>query len=897
MGKSLVIVESPSKASIINRYLGKDFIVKASVGHIRDLPTGSSDADKTKTAAKGAARKTDKRSALVRRMGVDPYNSWQADYEIMPGKKKVVDELKKLSKDADTVYLATDLDREGEAIAWHLREVLGGDESKYLRVKYPEITKNAIAKAFENPGKINMDLVNAQQTRRFLDRVVGFMVSPILWKKVARGLSAGRVQSVAVELIVDREREIKAFLPEEYWTIDADTLTPKGEEFALSLATRNGKKIALHNAKDAKKAEDDLKNSVLKVESVESKQGSQHALPPFTTSTLQQAANQRLGFSVRRTMNVAQHLYEQGLITYMRTDSVNLSAEAIAAARDIIESRFGGQYVPDKPNYYQSKESAQEAHEAIRPSHPDMSLPASVDRDGQRLYALIYDRYLASQMTSQRYESTSVSVKAGEYGLRASGRHILFDGFKKVWNFSKSEEVTLPEIHEGDTLTLKELSSLQHFTQPPVRYSEATLVKELEKQGIGRPSTYATIISTIQDRQYVRIDHGRFYAETMGEIVTDRLRYSFKDLMNPSFTAEMEEDLDKIANGEENWQDSLNRFFGVFEKSVEKASENSDKGGMPENRPLEIDMKCPQCGKYNLAVHSGKTGIFLACQGYFDKDVPADERCKKTLNLKPISIASMLGKKELSEEEEAEILRSRPRCDKCQSVMDSYLIDESLKLHLCSTPNCGGYKLEKGDFSSQVEKGPEVVCEKCGAMMELKDGRFGKFMACSNKDCGNTRKILKSGEVAPPREDAVDLPELLCEHEGSHFVLRDGAAGIFLAAHNFPKVRETRPPMVAELKRFRDRISPKFYYLADAPEIDPEGNPTEVRFSRKFKQQYIISLLKDGKPSGWTAIYDEASGAWKASAKASGKTAAKKPAAKKTTARKTAGRRTAAKKS
>ncbi len=892
MGKSLVIVESPSKATIINRYLGDDYVVKASVGHIRDL---SAETTKNKSTEKKGTKKSTKEETLVRNMGVDPKHGWKANYQIMPDKVKVVSELRKLAKDADTVYLATDLDREGEAIAWHLMEVLGGSKDKYLRVKYPEITKNAIAKAFENPGKVNMDLVNAQQTRRFLDRVVGFMVSPILWKKVARGLSAGRVQSVAVELIVDREREIRAFIPEEYWNIDALLKTAGNEDFKASLSTFKGKKIALGNSKDANGCVNTLKKLAYSVFSVEKRKGTQHAQPPFTTSTLQQVASGRLGFSVRKTMIVAQRLYEQGLITYMRTDSVNLSNEAIAAARDIISKQYGDAYLPQKPNYYQSKESAQEAHEAIRPSHPYDALPASIDADGKKLYNLIMARYLASQMTPQQYETTSVVISAGDYGFRLTGKHIVFDGFKRVLPSKSNEEVLLPALEEGQALTLLDLMPSQHFTQPTARFSEASLVKELEKEGIGRPSTYASIISTIQERGYVALKNGRFYAERMGEVVTDRLRFSFKELMDKKFTASMENSLDEIANGKLNWIKSLDDFYNGFEDEVEKASLTADKGGMPENAPLTLnEMMCPQCGKYHMAVQSGKNGLFLSCLGYYDKDVKTAERCHKTMNLRALGLESKTNVK-ITEEDEARLLRERPRCSKCNSVMDSYLIDEHHKLHLCSTPNCGGYLLEEGNFDKEFEKGPEIPCDKCGSTMVQKEGRFGKYMACTNAECGNTRKILKNGEVAPPREDAVDLPELLCKAEGAHYVLRDGAAGIFLAAHNFPKVRETRPPKVSELKRFRDRISPKFYYLCDAPEKDPEGNETEVRFSRKTKKQYVISVM-DGKPTRYTAFYNENTGKWEENNTVTPqkKTAARKTATAKktTTARKTATRKT-----
>ncbi len=857
MGKSLVIVESPSKATIINRFLGDGYVVKASVGHIRDLPVSGGAKSKPEEGARGARTRKSKSEALFARMGIDPTNHWKADYEIMPGKEKVVSELKKLSKTADKVYLATDLDREGEAIAWHLKEVLGGDDDRYLRVKYPEITKRAIDAAFANPGRINMDLVKAQQTRRFLDRVVGFMVSPLLWKKVARGLSAGRVQSVAVELIVMREREIRRFLPEEYWTVSALTRTQGGEDLSLELATVNGAKAALHNAADAKKAVDGLKASDFVVTNVESAAKKTHALPPFTTSTLQQVANQRLGFSVKKTMTLAQRLYEQGYITYMRTDSVNLSQEAIAAARAIIKDRFGDAYVPPKPNYFHSKESAQEAHEAIRPSHPDRSVSA-LERDEQRLYQLIFDRYLSCQMPECRYESTTLSVTAGDYGLKANGRVITFDGFRRVWTSGKQEDVVLPKLKTGDRLGFVKADPLQHFTQPPARYSEATLVKQLESDGIGRPSTYATIISTIQDRGYVRLEHGRFYAEPMGEIVTDRLMYSFKDLMDPGFTSSLEDQLDLIAAGKADWEQSLDSFYGAFEKSLEKAELPAKDGGMPENHPIETELVCPKCGKHHMAVQSGKTGVFLSCLGFYDKSVPEDQRCRNTMNLKPVDF----GKRKLTEEEEAEILRTIPRCPKCGAAMQPYSVDDHHRLYLCGTPNCGGHLLEEGSFEGDIEKGPEgVICERCGSPMELKEGRFGKYMACTNKECGNTRKILKNGEVAPPREQPVDLPELPCQAKGSHYVLRDGAAGIFLAAHNFPKVRETRAPLVSELKRFRDRISPKFHYLADGPEQDSDGNPIEVRFSRKAKAQYLASV-RDGKPTGRIWLYDQATSTW-----------------------------------
>lgn len=890
MSKSLVIVESPHKAKVINNYLGPDYIVRASVGHIRDLPTGASKSTTKKVTTRTKKTEAEKRSALFERMGVDPLDNWKADYVVMPEKKDVVKELKKIASECDKVYLATDLDREGEAIAWHLHEVLApacGKDTQFWRVKYPEITRSAIAKAFANPEQLNMNMVNAQQTRRFLDRVVGFMVSPLLWEKVGRGLSAGRVQSVAVELIVDRERAIKSFVPVEYWEIYANTLTPNKEPLKVNLAAKGRSKIEMHNKAQAMAVLEDLRKQEYKVARIDSKKGSAHAPPPFTTSTLQQSANQRLGFSVKRTMVAAQRLYEAGFITYMRTDSVNLSKEAIESAREIIAANYGDKYLPEKPNYYQSKESAQEAHEAIRPSHPEMkTVPSTIDRDGQRLYQLIYDRYLACQMSNQTYESRAIVVQAGDYLLRATGRTEIFDGFRRVLG-NKSEDVMLPDVKEGDILKLEDLVPSQHFTQPPARFSEATLVKELEKDGIGRPSTYAAIIATIQERGYVKIERNRFFATKMGEIVTDRLRYSFENLMDLHFTASMEESLDEIAAGKRDWIANLDEFYKDFSEHLSKASLPADQGGMPNNKVIEIDMMCPQCGKYHMAAHMGRTGTFLSCMGYHDTSVKAADRCKCTVNLTYTQEQTIPEDIEMDEATEAKLLLKSKRCPKCGATMDAYIIDKNHKLYLCSNaPGCDGYIREEGDYSQEAEAalGPTVECEKCGATMVLKDGRFGKYMQCTNEECKNTRKILKNGEVAPPREDAVDLPELTCEeNKDSHYVLRDGASGIFLAAHNFPKVRETRPVFVEELRRFRDRISPKFYYLADGPVVDNDGNKTQVRFSRKTKEQYLASITDEGKQTKWAAYYNKDTNSWTISELKARSTTTKKSTSSSTT--------------
>ncbi|EHR0920250.1 type I DNA topoisomerase [Vibrio parahaemolyticus] len=860
MGKSLVIVESPAKAKTINKYLGKDFIVKSSVGHVRDLPTAGQSTGEKKAAAistkgmsaeeKARVKKEKDRKALIKKMGINPYHDWEANYQILPGKEKVVSELQKLAKDADCVYLATDLDREGEAIAWHLREIIGGDEERYKRVVFNEITKNAIQQAFQTPGELNMDGVNAQQARRFMDRVVGFMVSPLLWKKVARGLSAGRVQSVAVKLLVEREREINAFVPEEFWDIHANTKTKDKSDFKLLVAQKDGVAFKPVNETETKAAISVLENASYEVCKREDRPTKSKPSAPYITSTLQQAASTRLGYGVKKTMMLAQRLYEAGYITYMRTDSTNLSAEAVDAVRDFIGSEFGDKYLPAKPLTYGSKEGAQEAHEAIRPS--DVSVKAEdlkgVDADAHKLYSLIWNQFVACQMTPAEYDSTTISVKAAEYTLKAKGRILKFDGWTRVQRpMGKNEDTILPAVQLGDKLSLESLDPKQHFTKPPARFTEAALVKELEKRGIGRPSTYASIISTIQDRGYVKVDQRRFYAEKMGEIVTDRLDDSFNDLMNYDFTARMEQKLDQIAEGEVNWKAVLDNFFADFTGDLEKAELDESEGGMKLNHIVMTDIECPTCGR-PMGIRTASTGVFLGCSGYA---LPPKERCKTTINL---------GDEEgiinvLEEDVETAALRAKKRCPICETAMDAYLIDDKRKMHVCgNNPNCEGYVVEYGEFKVKGYDGPVVECDKCGSDMELKNGRFGKYMDCTSETCKNTRKILKNGEVAPPKEDPVHFPELPCENSDAYFVLRDGASGLFMAASNFPKSRETRAPLVSELARFEERLPEKFKYLTTAPQEDPDGRPAVVRFSRKTKENYVRSE-DDGKPSGWTALY------------------------------------------
>ena len=869
MGKSLVIVESPAKAKTINKYLGSDFIVKSSVGHIRDLPvSGSGSQSDPKERARQAAitrklspedkvvhKRRKAKDQLIARMGVDPDQNWSARYEVLPGKEKVVSELKRLAKSADHIYLATDLDREGEAIAWHLQETIGGEPEKYRRVVFNEITKRAIQEAFENPGSLDTNQVNAQQARRFLDRVVGYMVSPLLWAKLARGLSAGRVQSVAVRLIADRERDIRVFVPEEYWQLFAGLGAKASDQPVPFEVTRySDKPYRPVSEQQSVEHVERLKSGSFKVSKREDKPTKSRPGAPFITSTLQQAASNKMGFSVKKTMMLAQRLYEAGYITYMRTDSTNLSQDAVSGCRDYIQEQFGGRYLPENPKVYGSKQGAQEAHEAIRPTEATRQASAisGLEKDAEKLYELIWRQFVACQMSEAEFLSTSIVVSNGDYELRTRGRISKFDGFLKVapQSAKKEEDVALPDIKVGETLSLEKLDPTQHFTKPAPRYTEASLVKELEKQGIGRPSTYASIISTIQDRGYVRLQNRRFYAEKMGEIVTDRLCESFSNLMDFDFTAKMEGDLDHIAEGDVDWKKVLNDFYARFRKQLESAEAADGEGGMRPNDPTETSIPCPTCSR-NMQIRVASTGVFLGCSGY---SLPPKERCKTTINL--VSGDEVVSADDDVEGEgETRLLRKKRRCPKCSTAMDSYLVDETRKLHVCgNNPDCSGYEVEEGTFRIKGYDGPTLECDKCGSEMQLKTGRFGKYFGCMSDTCKNTRKLLKSGEPAPPKMDPVPMPELQCQKVEDTYVLRDGASGMFLAASKFPKNRETRPPLVMEIKPHQKEIDPKHDYLMEAPERDPEGNPTVIRYSRKTKEQYVMSE-KDGKATGWSAWY------------------------------------------
>ena len=854
MGKMLVIVESPAKAKTINSYLGSDYVVKSSVGHIRDLPPSSSGPlnGEKRQYLKTLSSEEKAKYQLVRRMGIDPDDQWKADYQVLPGKEKVVEELKRLAKRSETIYLATDRDREGEAIAWHLMQTIGGDPERFRRVVFSEITQNAIKKAFSNPMTVNEDRVNAQQARRFLDRVVGYMVSPLLWKKIARGLSAGRVQSVAVRLVVEKERSIKVFVPEEYWEIFAKLRSSEGE-LVTQIIEYDDKPFRPSNALQTQEAIKALEKTAYKVISREDKQGKTKPPAPFITSTMQQAASQQLGFPVRKTMTLAQRLYESGLITYMRTDSPVISNDAVFQVRNWIQANFPSEYLPEKPNFFTSKTDAQEAHEAIRPTSVELGIDYlnRLDVDAKKLYKLIRQQFIACQMTPTRYLTTTIRVKADRFLARARGRVTIFEGFQiALSNSKKSLEATeLPSVTVNQILQLLELDPKQKFTAPPPRFNEASLVREMEKRGIGRPSTYAAIISTIQERGYVNVLSRRLFATKMGEIVTDRLVENFRELMNYDFTAGMENSLDHIATGRTNWLSLLNDFYKSFKSQLHHA-EGTD--GMRPNNPTETDIVCPACSR-NMTIRTATTGVFLGCSGY---NVPVKERCKTTINL-------LSGEEVVNEGEEGEIrhLLDKERCGLCETAMECYLIDSERKLHICgNNPDCNGFKVEIGKFRIKGYDGPVIDCDKCGQKMQLKTGRFGKFFGCSSEDCKNTRKLLKNGKPAPPKMDPIPMPWLPCLKVDDTYVLRDGATGLFLAASQFPKKRETRAPTVSELKSVEKYLEKKYKFLISAPETDPEGLPSQVRYSRKTGSQFVTSE-SNGKMTNWKISFID--GAWK----------------------------------
>tara|TARA_Y100000768_G_scaffold100834_1_gene73697 strand:+ start:4362 stop:6989 length:2628 start_codon:yes stop_codon:yes gene_type:complete len=866
MSKTLVIVESPAKAKTISKYLGSDYIVKSSVGHIRDLPKGKSKTPTQRNTIpkdlpddeKRRLKKINERKRLVRRMGIDPDNGWAANYEIIPEKEKVIKELKTAAKGVDSIFLATDLDREGEAIAWHLKEALGADKFNYSRVRFNQITKDAILESFEDPKDIDASLVEAQQARRFLDRVVGFELSPLLWAKIARNLSAGRVQSVALRLLVEREHSIQEFKPEEFWEISFNAENDKniGIEFGLN----RKKSDPLLQVEEAKKIEELVKSSDLLVSEVSQKPVKSKPKPPFITSTLQQAASTKLGFNVKRTMRTAQKLYENGLITYMRTDAPALSPESIADARMYIETNLGDKYLTNAPRIYSSSENAQEAHEAIRPTNASTKSEGliSLSDEEKRLYELIWQQFIGSQLPDAEYLATNAKIHLDEYIFSATGREVVFDGFTRIVK-SKSDDPDaniLPPLEVNQQLILKDLESKQKYTKPPARFSEAALVKELEKKGIGRPSTYANIISTIQDRGYVEIQNRRFFVRKIGMIVTDRLVSSFDDIMDYSFTANFENELDRIANGELNWKEVLNSYYSAFQDDLYSAMD--EENGMVPNLPTMTNINCPECKKNKLTIRNASNGVFLGCAGY---SLQGDEQCKKTLNL--ISGDEAVS---VDDQEEAEHLIAKRRCPKCDSSMDNYLLDENHKLHVCSNnPDCDGFEVEEGTFKIKGYDGPTLSCHKCGSEMQLKTGRFGKYFGCMNDNCGATRALQRNGEPKPIVMEPITT-EIPCIKFEDIYLLRDSMKGLFLAASKYPKNRETRAPSVEEFnqavteetlleacKYLEDQG--KHTHLLDAPKKDIDGNTYVIRYNKVEDTHYLASE-KDGKKTGNTATHN-----------------------------------------
>ncbi len=689
-GPALVIVESPKKARSIDKFLGGGYVVKASMGHVRDLPK--------------------------RKLGLDVANGYSPSYEIVPTKKETIDELKKAAARAEMVYLATDPDREGEAIAWHLQQALELPDERVRRVTFHEITERAVKEAFGHTAPINMDLVNAQQARRFLDRFVGYQLSPLLWKKIMRNLSAGRVQSVAVRLIADREKDIRAFVSEEYWKIAA-TVSPAGssaesDRFVAALVEYNGAKFDAKNETDAHAIRDALQSASYAVSKVDEVEKLDKADPPFKTSTLQQQAAIRLRFSGKRTMKVAQELYEGidvdgsgpvGLITYMRTDSLRISDEAMTALRDKIQAEFGERYLPAKPIRYAAGKLAQEAHEAIRPTDlaftPDR-IKGHLSHDQFRLYQLIYARFLASQMAPAVFTVTDVTIAAEKGVFKAQGKVLKFDGHRRVWPpGGKSDDALLPLLSAGQALDLHALEATQHFTQPPPRYSEATLIKALEKEDIGRPSTYAPIIQTIQDRQYVEQKDRRFFATDLGMVVTDFLVERFPKILDPKFTAHMEDELDDIASAKEDMVKVLDEFYHPFQESLKAAAEQA------ERVQILTEETCHVCGA-PMALKFGKTGRFLSCSKYPD--------CKAT---RPIG-----------GQPRAEAVESGHTCLKCGKPL---LIRENKRGE--KFLSCSGYPECKESFNIDEAGNPvpsvvetEYTCEKCGKPMALRQGSRGR---------------------------------------------------------------------------------------------------------------------------------------------------------------------------
>lgn len=736
--KNMVIVESPAKAKTIGKYLGSSFFVCSSMGHVRDLPE--------------------------KKLSVDVENNFTPEYKIMPSRKKLVSELLADSKKADTIYLASDLDREGEAIAWHLTKALEIPEEKTRRVTFNEITKDAILKAFQHPSPINMAKVNAQQARRILDRLVGYQISPILWKKISKGLSAGRVQSVAVRLIVEREKEIREFKSQEYWKITAE-LTVAAEDrdkikdvknFKALLQKFNNENVEVKNESQSKVIIQELQKAAYIVANVKKQTKRNNAPPPFTTSLLQQQASTRLQFSAKKTMLIAQQLYEGidigaegavGLITYMRTDSFHISEQALASCRKLIVDVYGENYLPEKPNVHASdKKGTQGAHEAIRPTaaeHPPESIKNHLTKDQYKLYELIWNRFVASQMKPALYAVTDVEIAAGQYTFKAKGRELLFDGHTRVSGHElEKEEQILPPLEKDQRLELIELAPTQHFTQPPPRFTEASLVKTLEKLGIGRPSTYAAIISTIQERGYVKQEKRAFYATELGTLVTEKLIEHFSKIMDVKFTSHMEDELDKIEDEKIEWLNVLREFYDPFKTDLEKAAgEMKSVKGTPE----ESNQMCTLCGK-PMVIRWGRHGKFLGCSAF--------PTCKSTL---PLDERGVPAPPETTDQ----------KCEKCGSAMVVKTSRHGKFLACSAYPNCKNTKSLTGE-TTKVEPTNEK-CEKCGSPMVIRFSKRGRFMGCSAYPKCRNIKSLPTGAKCPNEGCGGDLIQRWSKKGGVFF--------------------------------------------------------------------------------------------------------------------------------
>jgi len=725
MGKSLVIVESPSKAKTIHKFLGKNFKVLASVGHVRDLPK--------------------------KELGVDLERNFEPKYVTIRGKGKVLAEIKSAALHADAVYLAPDFDREGEAIAWHLAQILENKTKEIYRVVFNEITQKAITQAFQHPGRIDQNRVDAQQARRILDRIVGYKISPLLWEKVRRGLSAGRVQSVAVRLVCEREVEIQAFNPEEYWSITAELKAKEPPVFEAKLQKISGGKAEVSNGEQAQGIIEKIQGQDFRVSSIEKKQKKKNPVAPYTTSKLQMDASRKLGFSAKKTMMIAQKLYEGlpvgnegnvGLITYMRTDSTRVAVDALNEVRGLIQDRFGKEYLPNSPRQYAKGKGAQDAHEAIRPTsslRDPESTRAYLDHDPFRLYQMIWNRFVASQMNPAILDTVSVDIHVKEFTFRATGSAIRFKGFMTLYMEEAEGETgpvegesVLPPLHEGELLHVRQIVPRQHFTEPPPRYSEATLVKELEEKGIGRPSTYAAILSTIQDREYTEIREKRFHPTPLGVLVNRLLVESFPDILNVEFTSNMEGELDRIEEGMSNWKVILKTFYDKFVGDLEKARVTM----RDIKKELEdTDIICEKCGK-KMVIKWGYNGEFIACSAF--------PECKNTKDF----LRDEEGRIQIMKVEKAD-----EKCPECQAEMVVKQGKYGRFLACTRYPECKTTRRLVQDENGRIKTAPEEktdeICDKCGKPMAVKHGRYGKFLGCSAYPKCKNIKPLSIGVPCP----------------------------------------------------------------------------------------------------------------------------------------------------